>query len=89
MNDTIQNRDAANIVAEMTFRLPTLGPCADLTEDAGGSPARFAGRVRLGGQGPAFRLADSGRVRLGGQGPAFRVADAGRVRLGGQGPIFR
>ena len=81
MNDTIQNRDAANIVAEMTFRLPTLGPCADLTEDAG--------QVRLGGQGPAFRLADSGRVRLGGQGPAFRVADAGRVRLGGQGPIFR
>lgn len=81
MNDTIQNRDAAKFDAEMTFRLPTLGPCADLTENAG--------QVRLGGQGSAFRVVDAGRVRLGGQGPAFRLADAGRVRLGGQGPIFR
>ncbi len=59
------------------------------------TPIVDAGKVRLGGQGPVFRLAsirDSGAVRLGGQGPVFRrhtIADAGRVRLGGQGPIFR
>ncbi len=50
-----------------------------------------AGNVRIGGQGPVFRLtADAGKVRLGGQGPVFRLtADAGKVRLGGQGPVFR
>ena len=83
MNSTIQNDDAAKFDVEMTFHLPTLGAPVATQDD---------GRVRLGGQGPAFRLADAGRVRLGGQGPAFRrasIADAGRVRLGGQGPVFR
>jgi hypothetical protein len=38
-------------------------------------PIADAGKVRLGGQGPVFRvaaIADSGKVRLGGQGPVFR-----------------
>ncbi len=53
------------------------------------------GKVRLGGQGPCFRRADTAdarNVKLGGQGPLFRpasIADAGQVRLGGQGPLFR
>lgn len=84
MDATIHRAAPVKFDAEMTFRLPSLGAYVETTEDAG--------RVRLGGQGPAFRLADAGRVRLGGQGPVFRrppIADAGRVRLGGQGPLFR
>ena len=38
-------------------------------------PISDSGKVRLGGQGPIFRIAataDSGKVRVGGQGPIFR-----------------
>ncbi len=48
---------------KQTFRLPS----ESLVDKA---------KVRLGGQGPAFRKAsieDKGKVRLGGQGPIFRV----------------
>lgn len=87
MINTTQNGASDGFDAVVTLRLPALANHGGAIIDAG--------QVRVGGQGPAFRLpsiVDAGRVRLGGQGPAFRrspVADAGRVRLGGQGPLFR
>lgn len=86
MNNTTQNGASASFDADVTLRLPAL---------ANGASVQDTGMVRLGGQGPLFRLAsiaDAGRVRLGGQGPVFRkaaIVDAGKVRLGGQGPLFR
>ncbi|MDT7952169.1 MAG: hypothetical protein RQ966_11765 [Acetobacteraceae bacterium] len=85
MSNATQNGAPCSFEA-VTFRLPAL---------ANAGAIKDAGQVRLGGQGPVFRLpsiGDAGTVRLGGQGPVFRlasVADAGRVRLGGQGPLFR